>query len=258
MFDDKLLQLLPLSIYMATKIWFYITWLLYIAPIASIMTTILFIMSSFGLWYFFLQSWKGDPGIIKASMEERFYTIIELSEKGGVGFEPSSFCSACLVSRPVRSKHCSVCGKIFINFTRFVLFLYLICLLGLDKCVAKLDHHCPWIGNCVGYRNHKYFIGFLFNLVIMCIWMCYGGVLFYRDVCDIEYTDGLPSAMFVVGNCQPWMAWVMANAFLHFMWVTILLICQLYQILWLGMTTNERMNRDRWVVYLIYTYSASK
>lgn len=115
MFDDKLLTLLPLSIYLATKIWFYITWFLYIAPIASMMSTVLFIVSSFGLWYFFLKSWKGDPGIVKASMEERFYTIIELSEKGGIGFEPSSFCSACLVSRPVRSKHCSVCGKFLVN-----------------------------------------------------------------------------------------------------------------------------------------------
>jgi palmitoyltransferase ZDHHC13/17 len=223
MFDDKLLTLLPLSIYMATKIWFYITWFLYIAPIVSTSLTLMFVVSSAGLWYFFINSWRGDPGVIKATMEERFYTIIELSEKGGMGFEPSSFCSACLVSRPVRSKHCSVC----------------------DKCVAKLDHHCPWIGNCVGYKNHKYFIGFLFTLIIMCIWMLYGGFEFYQESCDIQYSDGLLSALMIISSCQPWMAWVMLNAMLHFIWVTILLICQLYQILCLGMTTNERMNRDR-------------
>ena len=32
----------------------------------------------------------------------------------------------------------------------------------------KMDHHCPWINNCVGHFNHGHFVGFLFFAVLGC------------------------------------------------------------------------------------------
>lgn len=48
----------------------------------------------------------------------------------------ATLCRKCNFARPERAHHCTIC----------------------QCCVLRMDHHCPWIGNCVGYGNHKYFL----------------------------------------------------------------------------------------------------
>ncbi|CAH1968787.1 unnamed protein product, partial [Acanthoscelides obtectus] len=46
------------------------------------------------------------------------------------------FCAICIHFKPDRAHHCSQCGT----------------------CLLKMDHHCPWIANCVGLHNQKLFL----------------------------------------------------------------------------------------------------
>ncbi len=54
------------------------------------------------------------------------------------------YCSTCFIDIPLRAKHCNTC----------------------NKCIATFDHHCTWVGNCIGEKNKRLFIIFLFIHII--------------------------------------------------------------------------------------------
>jgi hypothetical protein len=64
-------------------------------------------------------------------------------------FSAIRYCEKCHQVKPDRAHHCSVCGT----------------------CVLKMDHHCPWVNNCVSFTNYKFFILFLGYALIYCIYI---------------------------------------------------------------------------------------
>ncbi|XP_020592342.1 probable protein S-acyltransferase 7 [Phalaenopsis equestris] len=59
------------------------------------------------------------------------------------------YCRICKIFRPPRSFHCQVC----------------------DNCVEKFDHHCPWLSQCVGLRNNRYYMMFIFMALVFFVYM---------------------------------------------------------------------------------------
>ena len=57
-----------------------------------------------------------------------------------------SFCTVCHNNQPLRARHCAQC----------------------KECVAMFDHHCPFLGTCIGEKNRLLFFWFVFFQVFEC------------------------------------------------------------------------------------------
>merc|ERR1712048_1366704 len=92
-----------------------------------------------------------DPGkvpdwYINAESEDQIPVYVERKADGS-----RRYCHKSEMWKPDRTHYCRVC----------------------QRCVLKMDHHCPWINNCVGYRNYRNFCLFMLYLAACCLFLTF-------------------------------------------------------------------------------------
>ncbi|WFD32076.1 protein S-acyltransferase [Malassezia sp. CBS 17886] len=81
--------------------------------------------------------------------------------------------------KPERAHHCRTC----------------------KACVLKYDHHCPWINQCVGVGNERYFILFMLWFAVGTAFYCVAGWPLARSIMWAEYewpSQTVPRILFLV------------------------------------------------------------
>ncbi|KAI9058689.1 ankyrin [Trametes sanguinea] len=179
--------------------------------------------------YNFFRAITLDPGTCpKPSSDAELKSVIEeLASQGRLNGQ--TFCIQCMARKPLRSKHCRIC----------------------DRCIARHDHHCPWVWNCIGVNNHRQFLLFVITLVLGIILFDYLTFEYFStapistDPSNISPSCILPATLCAITAYDTFLFSVAAWSTLQLSWTLILLATQLWQVA-RQMTTFEVSNLGRY------------
>ncbi|XP_060752023.1 palmitoyltransferase ZDHHC8B [Tachysurus vachellii] len=170
--------------------------------------TFLFVLANFTMATF------TDAGVLPRATEDEdkddgmrasLYKDVEVR---GVQFR-MKWCASCSFYRPPRCSHCSVC----------------------DHCVEDFDHHCPWVNNCIGRRNYRFFFLFLLSLSVHMVAIFSGGLLYILDHLEALWELHATVTLSIMSLSGLFFIPVMGLACFHIVLVVA------------GRTTNEQVTR---------------
>jgi len=128
-------------------------WLLWVGHFFTTSFSILFVLLAMALQggslAFLVAAALSDPGVLPKQDGTRWddRTKVLRTKKPAKMYDvlvrgfryKLKYCETCHIYRPPRCVHCSVC----------------------EHCIERFDHHCVWVGNCIGKRNYWMFYSFL-------------------------------------------------------------------------------------------------
>lgn len=171
---------------------------------------------------------QADPGVLRNTVHNNLDTLTAKLDKGD---KVPDVCPTCMIAKPLRAKHCQSC----------------------NHCVARFDHHCHWLDNCIGVYTFKWFGLFLILAVI--------GHIFWMKIV-IYYVAALPHAPNTIFPLTTNVALMWHSAPLIFFaglshiaqlpWEAVSLF-NLWYCIKAGLTYNETQNGNRYA----YLKSAS-
>jgi len=99
-----------------------------------------------------------DAGYTKNISMDKFFVYLDIAIKEERNLD--YFCFFCRTIWSSSGVHCMTCGK----------------------CVEGFDHHCTFVNNCVGHKNHSWFLVFLFSaLIYVLLSISVSGWYIYRN-----------------------------------------------------------------------------
>jgi len=95
-------------------------------------------------------SWSVHPGDLESGERTRLMpAVLQTQEKKHDGTVRICRKSKPPMYKPDRAHYCRV----------------------MQRCVLKMDHFCPWLNNCIGFYNHKFFVLFVAYMALITVFM---------------------------------------------------------------------------------------